>query len=290
MRAEQRNSQPVARTPTPLKQKLWFNVLVLVGVCVALYITIFASLSFVTQHGAEVKVLSVKGRLYEDALKTLKARGFTVEVDSSYEPGKRKFEVLAQQPQPGAIVKEGRTLFITINRASPPETPMPNLVNLSFRSAAMILKSNRLVLGDTILRPDIARGAVLEQLYAGKQIIAGTMLPQGSKISLVIGDGLGQTEFSVPDVIGMSYFEGRELLSASGLYSVPVFDFDVRDSASAIIYNQSPSPYNEGGGSNRIRQGDYVDLFIKQSPSPEEMEMNRRPPSDVQPFEEPAEF
>ncbi len=282
MRSEQRNARPVAQPKTPLKQKFWFNVLVLIGVCIALYITIFASLSFVTQHGAEVKVLSVKGRLYEDALKALKARGFVVEVDSSYEPGKRKYEVLAQQPQPGAIVKDGRTIFITINRVSPPQTPMPNLVNLSLRSATMILKSNRLVLGDTILRPDIARGAVLEQLYAGKQIVAGTMLPQGSKISLVIGDGLGQTEFSVPDVIGMTYFEGRELISASGLYSVPVFDFDVRDSASAIIYNQSPSPYNEGGRNNRIRQGDYVDLFIKQAPTTEEMELNRRPPAAPQ--------
>ncbi len=279
MRAEQRNSGATVQPKTPLRQKLWFNVLVLIGVCVALYLVVFASLSFVTQHGAEVKVISVKGRLYDDALKTLKARGFTVEVDSSYEPQKRRFEVLAQQPLPGAIVKEGRTIFLTVNRASPPETPMPNLVNLSFRSAAMILKSNRLVLGDTVSRPDIARGAVLEQLFGGKPIAAGTMLPQGSKISLVIGDGLGQTEFSVPDVIGMSYYEGRELLSASGLYSVPVFDFDVRDSASALIYNQSPSPYNEGGRSNRIRQGDYVDLFIKQNPTPEEMELNRRPPA-----------
>jgi beta-lactam-binding protein with PASTA domain len=251
------------------------------GLCAALYVIFFSSLSLITQHGAEVKVPSVAGRDLRSAEKTLRAYGFDVVVDSSYDPGKKAFAVLNQQPEPGSVVKDGRTIFLTVNKAEPPTTPMPNLVNLSFRSASLIIKSNRLILGDTTYRPDIAAGAVLEQLFRGKTIAPGTSIPQGSRIDLVIGDGLGNVEFNVPDVIGMSFYEGRETLSGNGLHATPVFDADVTDTASAIIYNQTLAPFNEGGAPNRIREGDYVDIYIKQHPTQEEMDRNRNPSTSV---------
>lgn len=263
------------------RKSLWFNILVVLGVCAALYVVFFSSLSLITQHGNELKVPSVTGRDLRGAMQSLRSYGFDVEVDSSYEPNQKPFAVLSQQPAPGSVVKEGRTIFLTINKAEPPATAMPNLVNLSFRSAVLILKSNRLVLGDTTLRPDIAKGAVLEQLLDGRVIPPGTMVPQGSRISLVVGDGLGNTVFSVPDVIGMAFAEGRETLAANGLNVAPVFDADVTDTATAVIYNQVPGPNNEAGAPNRIREGDIVEIYIKQNPTPEELERNRNPTPDV---------
>src|SRR5690606_15523086 len=108
-------------------------------------------------------------------------------------------------------------IFLIVNKQNPPETPMPSLVNLSFRSAEMLLKSNKLKLGDTTMRPDMAQGAVLEQLVNGKVITAGTMVPQGSKIDLVIGDGLGNKEINVPDITGLTYPEAVAMLSGSNL-------------------------------------------------------------------------
>lgn len=259
----------------------FFNLLLVLAVCAGLYVIFFSSLGFITRHNSEVKVPKVAGSDLKSAKAQLELLGFEVEVDSAYDPSKKPFVVLSQQPEIGAVVKTGRTLFLTVNKAEPPMTPMPNLVNLSFRSAEMILKSNKLILGDTTYRPDIAKGAVLEQLYKGKSIAANTMLPQGSKISLVIGDGLGNTEFNVPDVIGMSYAEGMALLSANGLQPIPSFDSDVTDSAAAIIYNQSPSPLNDLPAPNRIREGDIVDIMLKQNPTEEEMARNRNPSLQV---------
>jgi beta-lactam-binding protein with PASTA domain len=253
----------------------------MLALCGVLYAVFFGSLGFITQHGSEVKVPMVVGNDLGKALSSLEAMGFEVEVDSTYEPTKKALLVLNQQPEANAIVKQGRTVFITVNKAEPPTTPMPNLVSLSYRSAIMILKSNRLLVGDTTYRPDIAKGAILEQLLNGKPISAGTLIPQGSRISLVIGDGLGNTEFAVPDVIGMTFAEGREMLMGNGLLVTPVFDPDVVDTANAVIFNQTPSPLNEAGASNRIREGDYVDIFIKQNPTQEEMERNRNPASAV---------
>ncbi len=244
-----------------------FNILVMLGVCVVLYFMFFASLGLITHHGEQVKVPNVTGKDVKSAVKMLEDIGFEVRIDSTYDPGKKAMTVLLQTPEVGETVKTGRTLFLTINRISPPPTAMPNLVNLSFRSAALILQSNRLVLGDTTYRPDIAKDAILEQLYNGQPIRPGTMIPQGSRISLVIGDGLGNTELQVPDVIGMTVAEAVAMLSSNNLLITPVYDADVRDTTTARIYRQTPNSISDLGVPSQIRAGDGIDIYIGQNPT-----------------------
>jgi beta-lactam-binding protein with PASTA domain len=269
-----------------VRKTFWFNLLMVFVLCGVLYIIFFASLSLLTRHYSEVKVPNVTGRDVKMAVTELERLGFDVDIDSAYEPTLKKYLVLSQIPEVNATVKKGRTIFITVNKAEPPVTPMPNLLNLSFRSALMILKSNKLNLGDTIFKPDIAKGAVLDQLYMGVSIRPGQMVPQGSKIDLVVGDGLGNTEFNVPDVIGMTYQEAIAVLNANGLQFTTIWDGGISDSATAIVYRQTPRALNELMGSNRIKEGDYVDIRIKQNPTPEELENNRTPEGAVTEEEE----
>jgi beta-lactam-binding protein with PASTA domain len=245
--------------------------------CVVCYILFFASLGLITRHGKEIKVPAVVGRDINIAKKTLEKMDFDVDVDSAYDPKQKPYVVLTQIPELNAVVKRGRTVFLTINKATPPETPMPNLLNLSFRSAEMILRTHKLVLGDTSYRPDIAKGAVLEQLYKGQPIRPGQMVPQGSRIELIIGDGLGQTEFNVPDVIGMSVDEAIAILNGTGLSVTTVWQDEIVDSVAATVSDQNPKPINELGAPNRIKEGDIVDIFIRQDPTAEELENNRNP-------------
>lgn len=263
------------------KRSFLFNLVVVAALCIALYMLFFASLSFITGHGNEVKVPQVQGKTVKAAIALLESQGFEVEVDSAYDPKQKPFIILIQSPEYNATVKEGRLIFLTVNKAEPPLTPMPNLLNMSFRSAEMLLKSNKLILGDTTFRPDIAKGAILEQLYKGQPIRPGQMLPQGSRIDLVIGDGLGNTQFNVPDVIGMPYMEAINILSSTGLMYTPIWDPNITDSTTAIIYDQQPKPFNELNAPNRIKEGDNVDILIKQNPTTEEMEGNRKPAGEV---------
>ena len=250
-----------------LKNSVAFNLLLIILVCVLLFLLFFGSLSFITNHGEETKVPNVTGKNVSQAVKTLEGMGFEVRVDSTYEPDKKALLVLLQMPEVGEVVKTGRTLFLTVNKAAPPTTPMPNLVNLSYRSAALILQSNRLIVGDTIYRPDIAKGAILEQLYNGQPIRPGTMIPQGSRISLVIGDGLGNTEMPVPDVIGMTYAEATAMLSSNNLLVTPVFDPGITDTATFKVYRQTPAAISDLGVPSRIREGDGIDIYIGQNPA-----------------------
>ncbi|MBS1644200.1 MAG: PASTA domain-containing protein [Bacteroidetes bacterium] len=258
-----------------LFNSIWFNLLLMLGIVALCYFIFFSSLGLITHHGAEIKVPKVLGKDVKSAIALLEGQGFDVHVDSTYAPDKKALVVLDQIPDAGEIVKNGRTLFITVNKSVPPTTPMPNLVNLSFRSAALILKSNKLILGDTTYRPDIAQGAILEQLLNGQPIRPGQMIPQGSIISLVIGDGLGNTEMNVPDVIGMTYPEAVAQLSSSGLMFTPIFDGDISDTTAAKIYKQTPNAISDLGTPSRIRQGDFIDLYVGQNPADSTMEANR---------------
>jgi eukaryotic-like serine/threonine-protein kinase len=259
------------------KKSFLFNLIVVLLLCIGLYILFFASLRWITHHGEEVKIPNVTGKDMREAISILDGMNFDVYVDSTYDPKQKQFAVLSQTPDIGSVVKMGRTVFLTVNKALPPQTPMPNLISLSYRSAEMILRNNKLLIGDTTYKPDIAAGAVLQQLYMGKDIKAGQMVPEGSKISLVIGDGLGITQFNVPDVTGMSYDEAITYLTGSGLQYTAVWEGSITDSSTAVVYAQSPSATNEANQPNRIKAGDIVDLRIKQTADAD----NTNPAPDV---------
>ncbi|MEI8280230.1 MAG: PASTA domain-containing protein [Bacteroidota bacterium] len=264
------------------KQKpLKFHILLVLGLCLLLYIAFFFSLSFITRHKNEKRIPNVIGKDMQAALGELKGMGFDVAVDSTYDPEKKPYVVMGQIPDSGSMVKDGRMLFITVNKSTPPNIPMPNLVSLSYRSAEMILKSNKLALGDTTFKPDIAKGAVLEQIYKGKKIKPGDMIPQGSSISLVLGDGLGNTQFNVPDVIGQPYVEAMANLNGRGLQVIAVWDGNITDSSMAVIYDQQPKALNELKNYNKIREGENIDIRIKQNPTNEELERNRNAGTSV---------
>ena len=140
---------------------------------------------------------------------------------------------------------------------------MPKLEGQSFRAAEISLKQYGLKLGDTLYRPDFAKNSVLEQQYNGARIATNTKIPMGSRITLVLGSGLGQDEFAVPDLVGLSYAEAKVLLQSLGLNpGVAVLDNDVRDTLNSYIYRQDPQRFNIDRQVNRIRQGQSVDVWL----------------------------
>jgi len=140
----------------------------------------FNSLDWFTNHGKIVTVPKFTGQNLNAVINQLKAQKFDVAVDSTYKAYIDPLQVLQQEPAEGASVKYGRTIFLVVNRKEAPKIGMPELVGKSFRNAALILKSYRLVLGDTLYRPDIAAGAVLEQRLDGRPINKGQMIPYGA--------------------------------------------------------------------------------------------------------------
>ena len=258
-----------------LRKSFLFNLVIVLGLCAILYMSFFGMLHWLTKHGEEVKIPNVGGKDMTEAIALLHKMHFEVSVDSTFEPAFKPLVVLKQVPDTGSIVKEGRTVFLTVNMLTPPRIPMPNLVNLSLRSAEMLLRNNKLLLGDTIYKPDIAAGAILEQRYKGAVINPGELILQGSKVSLVIGNGLGNTEWDVPDVTGITVDEAMITLNQYNIQPILVVADElsqISDTSQATIVDQEPRAGSDGnGGVNRMKMGSIITLRISQNPHPEDI-------------------
>jgi beta-lactam-binding protein with PASTA domain len=243
---------------------LWVNILFAVVLVFILLFVFLLSLDFFTRHGKTLTIPSVRNLSYDEAEKILKDRGFDIEIqDSLYSDTAAPLSVLRQFPDADAVVKENRTVYLTINRAVAPSIEMPNLEGMSFRTAQLVLKQYGLKVKDTVFKPDFAKNSVLEQQYNDERIKPGTKISMGSGITLVLGSGLGQDEFNVPELYSLTYSEALLLLQTTGLnVGAVVLDADVKDTSNAYVYWQSPERFTYDGRYNRIRAGQAIDLRL----------------------------
>jgi eukaryotic-like serine/threonine-protein kinase len=242
---------------------LWVNVLAGFVILIVLLLVFLGSLDIITHHGKTLKIPAVVGLTISQAKKTLESEGFEIQIqDSIYNDTLPPLQVIKQFPEADNLVKVNRTVYLTINRAVAPEIEMPNLLSMTFRNAEMVLQRYGLKLGDTVFRPDFARNSVLDQQFKGESIKPGTKIQQGSEITLVLGNGVGE-EFIVPDLFGLSYQEARAILSQTGLIVGSVVpDGDVKDTLNAFVYRQNPDRLDYARQINHIRQGQIVDIWL----------------------------
>jgi len=245
-----------------LKSKIFLTNLVIAVVAsiVALF-GVYWWLSSYTHHGESISVPDIRGLKVSRLETFLQDKNLNYKiVDSLYEIGKQPGMILEQDPAPDSKVKEGRTIYLTINASKPPKVKMPNLVDVSYRQAVAILQTFGLKTGQLIYRPDLAKNAVLDQYFHGGHIDAGKEIYQGSVIDLVLGDGIGNVQITVPDLSGLTRGEALFVLKGSSLNIGTVhFDPGVRDSASAKVYRQDPSPQDQ----KNINQGGAIDLYLR---------------------------
>ena len=243
---------------------LWVNVLIGILIAIGLFTIFILSLNWLTNHGKSRTIPSVTGKNFDEAVKILKKQGFDVIVqDSIYVDTIPKYTIIKQFPEADAVVKVNRNVYLTVNRTVPPMVEMPNLVGYSFRSAEMVLKNISLRVGDTTFKPNFAKHSVLEQWYNGSPITPGTKIRMGSKIDFVLASGVGNEEFSVPGLTGLTYGRAKNMLESNGLMIVPlIVDPDVTDTMSAYIYKQEPSQLDDEGKKIKIRTGQMMNVWL----------------------------
>jgi beta-lactam-binding protein with PASTA domain len=244
---------------------LWVNIVAGIVLLLLLLLLFLGSLALLTQHGKTIKIPSVIGMNYSEAKKNLESAGFDVQIqDSLYNDTAHPLQVMKQFPEADNLVKVNRTIYLTINSSQAPVIQMPNLVSMSIRNAQVVLGQYGLKLGDTVYKPDFARNSVLDQQYNGSTIKPGTPIQQGSKITLVLGTGIGTGQgFIVPDLTGLTYLQAKSRLDSMGIiFGVVIRDPAVRDTAESYVYRQEPKQFNDEGQLNRIRPGQAIDIWL----------------------------
>lgn len=166
------------------------NILAMVILAVVLVILTFRWMESYTRHGQYITVPDVSGMYEEEAGKVLAAAGLRYEV-SDYKYDKMMVEggVIEQKPEPGAYVKEGRNIYLTLNSGKEPVKAVPDLADNSSLRAA---ESHLLSAGFKLTQPQFIDGDkdwVYKILYQGQEITAGTEIPEGSVLTIVAGNG-----------------------------------------------------------------------------------------------------
>ncbi|MES2726708.1 MAG: PASTA domain-containing protein [Bacteroidota bacterium] len=216
-------------------------------------------LSGYTRHGQSLTLPNLKGLAFEDVEKILAQKKLRyIITDTAFIDNMPKGSVVEQNPSANTKVKEGRYVYITINSNSSIGVQMPNLINSSLRFAETVLLGAGLQLGHVIYRPDVAQGAVLDQLYHNQSIQPNVKVPKGASIDLVVGDGMGSSMVTIPDLTNLTLNEARGVLESSMLQVGSVVYEGKKDSLNATVKRQSPA-FEEG---QTIKSGQQVDLFL----------------------------
>ena len=169
----------------------WVNIIAMVVVAVLIVFGALKGLDIYTRHGQAVVVPDVKGMSVSEAEKMFRDQGLTYVVsDSNYVKNKPSGIILDLNPSVGQKVKEGRTIYLTINTLSPPLCVVPDVAdNSSVRqaqaklmAAGFKLTENRMVSGE--------KDWVYGVIYQGHQLQIGDKAPIGATLTLMVGDGV----------------------------------------------------------------------------------------------------
>jgi beta-lactam-binding protein with PASTA domain len=166
-----------------------FHFLLAIGIFIVICIAALFVLDYYTRHGTEVVMPDFIGMDSQELLnKENESKDYIIVIsDYIYDRKSPRGAVLKQDPHVGEMVKKGRKVYLTVASDTPPKVIMPQLQDVSLRQAEIMLKAIGLVRGTVIFKPSIYENAVLEQLYKGRAIGAGTEISMGDTITLVVG-------------------------------------------------------------------------------------------------------
>ncbi|HWB63321.1 MAG TPA: PASTA domain-containing protein, partial [Chitinophagales bacterium] len=99
-----------------LTKALLYNILIAVGIIIVLLLVVQSGLQSYTRHGESITVPDLRGMTFEQVKTTLGGKNLEWEImDSVYDMGKPPLSIVDQNPKANSKVKEGRTIYITIN-------------------------------------------------------------------------------------------------------------------------------------------------------------------------------
>lgn len=194
----------------------WLN---LIAMPVVLAVLVWGTLCWLdryTHHGEAVAVPDVKHMTVAEAQRILTDNGLqSVVADSTYVKTLPPGCVLDYNPPVNQRVKRGRIIYLTINTVDVPLVELPDVAdNSSLREAeARLLAAGfKLMPNDTVPgERDWVYGVKCE----GRVLDYKEKVPQGSYLTIVVGDGLAHESILPDTVAGQQPAEEPEATGAA---------------------------------------------------------------------------
>lgn len=194
----------------------------------------------------EAKIPNVTGLLLDDANKQLAEVGFHGMVtESRFHAAAPKGTVLEQTPAAGKHDAEGATVSLVVS-AGQKFVSVPNVIGMQQPDAQAALEAAGL---------DV--GPVSEQVSAepAGQVVAlspkeGTSTPIPTSVRLIVSSGMHVVV--VPDLVGHTVQEARDMLNRVGLALGDVSSASMVDTDSAKVASQQPVAGSQVGIGSRV--------------------------------------
>ena len=168
----------------------WVNIIAMIVVMVVMIFGVLKWLDIHTHHGESVVVPDVKGMTVEEATKMFRNHGLVYVIsDTKYVKDKAAGIILELKPGAGEKVKEGRTVYLTVNTLDVPLRAIPDVAdNSSLRQA----QAKVLAAGFKLTEIQLMNGEkdwVYGIKYQGRSLNAGDKVPLGAALTLMVGNG-----------------------------------------------------------------------------------------------------
>jgi serine/threonine-protein kinase len=187
-------------------------------------------------------VPAVVGQRQDAAEADVRAAGFESQSEGTAS-AKPKGLVIAQRPEGGSELEDGKTVFLTVS-AGPPRETVPDVVGETADAARADLAAAKFKADLTQAFSDKQAGIVIAQ-----EPKAGATLKEGSSVALTVSKG--QKPVQVPDVVGTTSSEATATLRAAGLEAnlVPV----PSDQPGGTVLAQSPKAGATAKSGTKVR-------------------------------------
>jgi serine/threonine-protein kinase len=168
----------------------------------------------ITQQGSEFELPDLTNQKVVDIDQKLEDLGLSYEIaGEEFAPGKEKGLIIRQYPIAGMQVKPGRTIKLIVCKGQK-MVGIPQVSGRSVRQAVLDLETAGLTVGEIAWA---FSDTIPEKVVVFSYPSAGTEIPSGSPVNLMVNRGRATDFTFMPKVIGMPLEEARKLIEEKGL-------------------------------------------------------------------------
>lgn len=237
------------------KAALWLGVPVLL-VIFSLGLLDKCIMPGVTRHGEDFPIPDFTNRRLIEAEIQLEELELTYKIAShEYAPGKEQGVILQQFPPTGTRVKSGREVKLIISLGQK-MIPIPIVAGKSVRQAMLDLETSGLTLGEIAWA---FSDTLPEKVVVFSYPAAGTEIPLGSRVNLMVNRGRASNYTFMPDVTGLTLEDARNRLEEKSLKVGKISRKKNDDYLPDTVLEQSELEGTE------VEIGTSIDLVISQT-------------------------
>lgn len=243
------------------------NLGAMLGSLVLFMFILHSLLKVFTLHGQMRRVSTYANMPLEKAIAAVEADGFRVVVDSAeYDPDVPPLQVLQQLPLPGALVKNKRSIYLTVSPVNRKLVRLPLLTgseDYEMYTRKLRALKIKFAIREEVYNAQFDENTILHFYHGNRRITdqdlkGGVSIPQGDRLDFVVT--IRQTgTVEIPFLICKTYDEASFLLSNMQLSLGEVIG-DTLSTVPMYVYRQEPA-YLPG---NMMPLGTVVTLYLSE--------------------------